>query len=172
VLATDDYCVDLVKLSYELVDGTFVTVQMSLDGMFYTSSLSPDLLRDGMTFYVTTSDTVGHTARSETLAIDLVVAPPADDDNDDGGVDAGGSSSPWPYVGIAAVAAASLILFVLYFRRKAGQEPEVRPRAPAPAKVKASAPVRSAPSSRTVPKAPTRSEGPKLMRGLELVEKR
>jgi len=173
VLVTDDYCVDLVELSYELVDGTFATVPMALEGMFYMYSLSPDLLWDNMTICVTASDTVGNTAQSASLVLDLMESPPADDgEEDDGGVGANESSMPWMYLGAAAAAGASLLILVLYLRRRAGDEPGTRPRGAAPVKVQSSAHSHPARSTGTVPKPSAGPGSPRVTRGLEFVEKR
>jgi hypothetical protein len=59
---TDDYGVGSVLLYYELVNGSYASVPMTLDGDSYVVLLSANALWDGMDVYVTCVDVAGNSA--------------------------------------------------------------------------------------------------------------
>jgi subtilisin family serine protease len=60
VNVTDEFMVAGVTMFYELKDGTFASVVMTLDGYDYIASIPSADLREGMAIYVVATDSVGN----------------------------------------------------------------------------------------------------------------
>jgi len=78
-LIQDDFMVGEAQVFYEMSGGSFGSIVMTASGSNYSGTIEASELWDGMKLFVRANDTVGNTARSADLAIDLSDAPRGDD---------------------------------------------------------------------------------------------
>jgi len=85
-VVSDDFGISSVVLYYELQDGSYRSVTMSVAGSAYVVQLTPETLWDGMTIYIVAEDKTGNIC--ESLRLKLIV----DTTSDNGIVPAPGNS--------------------------------------------------------------------------------
>lgn len=116
-LIQDDFMVGSAEVFYELSGRSFGSIAMTGLGANYSATIEASELWDGMKLFVRANDTVGNSARSADLVIDVSDAPPGDDDQD-GGQGDDSSAFGWLFGSLPGLltmfAIASSIIIVLF----------------------------------------------------------
>ena len=119
---TDEFSVAAVTLFYELQDGTFASVDMSVIGSDYVATIPSSALRDGMSMYVVASDSAGNSVETTHIVLRESSTSPGNDDllpPGDGNKTAGAIFGfPVDILLILCGVVASSIAVVVYARRR------------------------------------------------------